>query len=105
MQRGKNTREYVAIDEVVDLLVEFSTLAIYEECSKELLDAAEYFKKRARSIVTGKEEISSKWIICGKLEGKTVMKCSHCGQGITSMFAPVYRFCPTCGSYMSEDKE
>ena len=97
-------RKYVAVDEVVDLLVEFSTLAIYEECSKELLDAAEYFKKRAHT-VDGEETKSHKWIICGKLEGKTVMKCSHCGQGITSMFAPIYHFCPTCGSSMSEDKE
>lgn len=41
-----------------------------------------------------------KWERCGRLEGKTVLKCSVCGQGITSMFAPEYHFCPNCGAKM-----
>lgn len=42
------------------------------------------------------------WVRCGKLEGKIVMKCSVCGQGITAMFAPKYHYCPNCGAGMCE---
>lgn len=44
-----------------------------------------------------------KWIVCGRLEGKTVEKCSACGQGITSKFSPEYHFCPNCGAKMEEE--
>ena len=45
------------------------------------------------------------WVKCGKLEGKIVMKCSECGQGITAMFAPKYHYCPNCGARMDGDAE
>lgn len=44
--------------------------------------------------------VHGKWVRCGRLESKIVMKCSECEQGITSMFAPVYHYCPNCGAKM-----
>lgn len=44
-----------------------------------------------------------RWVKCGKLEGKIVMKCSECEQGITAMFAPKYHYCPNCGAKMSNE--
>ena len=45
------------------------------------------------------------WVKSGRLEGKVVMKCSVCSQGITSMFAPEYHYCPNCGAKMDGGKE
>ena len=44
-----------------------------------------------------------RWVKCGKLEGKIVMKCSECEQGITAMFEPKYHYCPNCGARMDGD--
>lgn len=46
-----------------------------------------------------------KWEQCGKLEGKTVLKCSQCSQGITERFSPKYFYCPNCGAKMDGDNK
>ena len=65
---------------------------------------------RARELIANapaadvRPAVRGKWIVCGRLEGKTVEKCSACGQGITSKFSPEYHFCPNCGADMREGK-
>lgn len=54
---------------------------------------------------TIEERKKGKWEKYGRLEGKVVMKCSNCGQGITAMFSPEYHYCPNCGADMRGGKE
>ena len=62
-------------------------------------DALEAAEKRIAEIEAQLPK-EGEWIQHGRLEGKTVMRCSVCSQGITSMFAPWYHYCPNCGAKM-----
>lgn len=85
---------YIDADKVVELLVEFSTLAIYEECLKQLLDAADYFKKRAPAADV--EEVRhGKWVYHYRLKKFVCLEC-----GFEQKHKPEWKYCPNCGAKM-----
>lgn len=85
---GKNN---AVLNQAADLII--AQQKALDECAKQLADIAARLPKEGE------------WIKCGRLEGKTVLKCSVCSQGITDMFAPEYHYCPNCGARMKGEQE
>lgn len=98
---------YIDVEKISDLFdVEYkSTKKLIEQGETHLNNLAEGFFEAylvTQKIPTAdvKEVKHGKWEECGKLEGKTVLKCSQCSQGITERFSPKYFYCPNCGAKM-----
>ena len=92
-------KKYIDENEVVELLVEFATLAVYEECNIQLLDAAQYFKKRTHAADV-QEVKHGKWDVRKDKSGLFGI-CSACGEDVYfTQYGKPFDYCPFCAAKM-----